>query len=335
MSTAFVTGASGFIGQHLALTLAEAGTVVHVLTRSSSNTDPLQHPNIHIFQGDLLDRDSIRRAMTGCFQVFHLAGLAKMWMKDKEDYFRVNVTGTDHVIRVAAELKAEKIVATSTAGVFPPSNGRISNESSAKRPELYTTYERTKNQGEELALDYARQGLPVVVINPTKVYGPGPIDDSNSATLMLRDYLLGKWKFIPGNGGGTMNYVYIEDAVEGILSAMELAAPGSQYIIGGENASYDRFFGLIQSLSGVDRRLYHIPYPLIRSLAWLEDQKTKLFGVRPFITSEWVRKLPFDWSKDISRANHDLGYRPRSLEDGLRQTIDWLRASGQAPPLIT
>ena len=329
MRTVFLTGASGFIGRHLAQQLAKGGTRVHVLARTTSQTSHLQHANIRLFQGDLLNRDSIRIAMKGCSQVYHLGGLAKMWMKDKAAYHRVNVTGTDNVLTAAASSGVEKIIVTSTAGVLPPSNGTLTNEDSPKQPSLYTEYERTKNEGEELAKAYASQGLPVVIINPTKVYGPGPIDDSNSATMMARNYMLGTWKIIPGNGKGAMNYVYIDDEVNGIITAMEKAQPGSQYIIGGENASYDRFFELVRSIAGMQRKLVHIPYPLIRTIAWFEDTKTKLFGARPMITSEWVKKLPYDWSKDISKAERDLDYRARSLEEGLRNTIDWLRQTNQ------
>lgn len=330
MNTVLVTGASGFIGGRLARSLADAGITVHVLARKTSNTGHLQHPNIKLFPGDLLDKDSLRQAMRSCRQVYHLAGLAKMWMQDKHDYYKVNVTGTGHVLSEAASLGIEKIIVTSTAGVFPPSGPVITNENTPKRPELYTEYERTKNKAEELAFVYYRRGIPVIIINPTKVYGPGPIDDSNTATLMIRDYLSGKWKFIPGNGKGTMNYVYIDDAVSGIIAAMETASPGSQYIIGGENASYDRFFSLIRQLSGVDRKLFHIPYPLIRGIAWLEDAKTSLFKAKPFITSEWVKKLPYDWSKDIDKAKRELNYQARPLEEGLRNTIEWLRTTKQA-----
>lgn len=329
MDKVFITGATGFIGGQLARTLAGAGMTVHVLTRNTSNTSHLQHPQIKMFTGDLLDAESLRRAMTGCTQVYHLGGLAKMWMKDKHAYYRVNVTGTDHVLRVAASLNVEKIIATSTAGVFPPSNDVITNESSIKRPALYTVYERTKNEAEQLAFTYYRQGIPVVVINPTKVYGPGPIDDSNTATLMTRDYIRGKWRIIPGNGKGTMNYVYIDDVVAGFIAAMKSALPGSQYILGGENASYDRFFALIRQLSGVERTLYPIPYPVIRGIAWLEDIKASVLKLQPFITSEWVKKLPYDWSKDIGKAQRELHYQARSLEEGLRATIEWLRATKQ------
>jgi nucleoside-diphosphate-sugar epimerase len=330
MSTVFITGASGFIGRQLAVSLANAGNVVHVLLRPSHNTDFLQHPNIRFFEGDLLDKTSISDAMAGCSQVYHLAGLSKMWMQDKSAYYQVNVTGTENVLSVAAALPAGKVIVISTAGVLPPSEkNHLTNENTPRRPALYTEYEKTKNDAEQLAFAYQRKGLPVVVMNPTRVFGPGPVDDSNSATMMVRDYILGKWKIIPGNGKGTMNYVYIDDAVTGMITAMEVAQPGSQYIIGGENADYDQFFALIKELSGIDHSLYHIPYTIVRGVAWWEDTKTKWFKIKPLITSEWIKKLPYDWSKDVSKASQELNYHPRSLKQGLRQTIEWLHQTHQ------
>jgi nucleoside-diphosphate-sugar epimerase len=323
----FITGASGFIGRRLATTLAESGMSVHALIRKTSAREFLQHQNMRIFFGDLSDRESIIHAMTECSQVFHLGGLAKMWMKDKRAYHQVNVTGTENVLSAARLLGVDKVVVTSTAGVFPPSKETMTNEQSLKRPELYTEYEKTKNAAEEMAFSYYLDGLPVVLVNPTKVYGPGPIDDSNTATLMVRDYLLGKWRIIPGTGKGTMNYVYIDDAVSGMIAAMELGTPGAQYIIGGENASYNEFFELVQQLSLVRRKLFQLPYPIIRTVAWWEEIKTKLFDAKPLVTTEWVKKLPYDWSKDISKAKRELNYHPRSLEEGLKQTINWLYQS--------
>jgi farnesol dehydrogenase len=251
-------------------------------------------------------------------------------MQDKSAYYQVNVTGTENVLSVAAALPAGKVIVISTAGVLPPSEkNHLTNENTPRRPALYTEYEKTKNDAEQLAFAYQRKGLPVVVMNPTRVFGPGPVDDSNSATMMVRDYILGKWKIIPGNGKGTMNYVYIDDAVTGMITAMEVAQPGSQYIIGGENADYDQFFALIKELSGIDHSLYHIPYTIVRGVAWWEDTKTKWFKIKPLITSEWIKKLPYDWSKDVSKASQELNYHPRSLKQGLRQTIEWLHQTHQ------
>jgi nucleoside-diphosphate-sugar epimerase len=329
MNHVLVTGASGFIGRNLANSLANDGFAVHALLRSSSINADLEHTNITIFRGDILDKESVRNAMAGCTQVYHLAGLVKAWMKDKTMYEQVNVTGTENVLSVAATLAVEKIVLISTAGLFPPSQDHMTNENTPKRPELHTEYERTKHAAEERAFSYYRKGLPVLIVNPTKVYGPGPINDSNTATMMIKNYMLGKWKIIPGNGKGTMNYVYIDDVVTAVKTAMSKALPGSQYIIGGENASYDQFFEIIRELSGIDRKLYHVPYPVIRSIAFMQDVKAKLLRVKPLIASEWAKKIPYDWSKDITKAKHALNYCPISLRQGIEQTITWLRRTGQ------
>src|SRR3954470_9662482 len=159
MDTVFITGASGFIGSNLANALANAGTQVHVLVRQSSNTTELQHPHITMFTGDVLNVESIRKAMQGCTRVYHLAGLAKMWMKDKKDYHYINVTGTDNVLSVAQALGIEKTVVTSTAGVLPPVKTSLTNEHSLKQPALYTEYELTKNKAEEIAVTYTQEGL--------------------------------------------------------------------------------------------------------------------------------------------------------------------------------
>jgi nucleoside-diphosphate-sugar epimerase len=329
MDKVFITGASGFIGSNLANALAHTGTPVHVLVRQSSNTNELQHPNITLFTGDILDVASIRKAMQGCTRVYHLAGLAKMWMKDKKAYHYINVTGTDNVLGVARSLGIEKTVVTSTAGVLPPVKDSLTNEFSPKQPALYTKYELTKNEGEKVVVTYAREGLPVVITYPTNVFGEGIINDSNAATMMIRDYINGKWRVIPGDGEGIMNYVYIDDIVMGLILAMQTAPSGSSYILGGENASYNTFFALIKELTGIQRRLYHIPYPIIRRIAWFEDVKTKWTGLKPFITSEWVRKIPHNWSKDISKAKQELSYYPMSLKEGIARTIEWLHQTKQ------
>jgi farnesol dehydrogenase len=329
MDKVFITGASGFIGKCLAISLANSGKRVHALLRKSSKMEGLDHCNITPFYGDVLNITSIYNAMRDCNKVFHLAGVAKMWMKDKDTYHDVNVRGTENVLNAAYKLGIEKVVVISTAGILPPANVDATNEYSPRRTELHTEYERTKQEAEESAIAYFNRGLPVVIAYPTKVFGHGPIDDSNSATMMIRNYLNGKWKIIPGDGSGTMNYVHVDDVVNGLMTLMERAGAGSRYILGGDNASYDKFFSLIRELTGSRYPLYHLPYSIIRSIAWIEDARTKLFGVRPLITSEWVKKLPYDWSKDTSKAKQEFNYQPMALRDGMKKTIDWLYETKQ------
>jgi nucleoside-diphosphate-sugar epimerase len=325
----FITGATGFIGNNLAHSLASAGNNLHVLVRPSSNQQGLHHPNIKIFTGDLTNSETVYAAMQGCNQVYHLGGLAKMWMKDRSEYDRVNVGGTENILTASTSLGIEKVLLVATAGFFPPVNSTPVNESAAVQSTLHTAYEHSKYKARELANSFFQKGLPIVFIYPTNVFGAGLINDGNTVAMMIRDYIKGKWKFIPGSGKGVMNYVYIDDVVDGMQLAMQKAKPGSHYILGGENASYDEFFSLVKELSGINRQLFHIPFPLIRTIAAFEDAKSKWFGMTPLITAEWVKKIPFNWSKDVSKAKRELDYNPVSLREGITKTIEWLKRTDQ------
>lgn len=320
----FITGAGGFIGKRLAIRLANEGYNLNVLLRNPSRDHELGHKNITVFPGDILNRETIARSMEGCNQIYHLAALAKMWVADDSLFRKINVDGTNNVMEVAKSLGVTKLIFTSTAGVFPPAiNGEV-NEQAQKRPDLYTMYEKTKNESEDLVKKFPSGELCTAIVNPTNVFGPGPISDSNMATRMIRDYINGKWKFIPSDGNQVMNYVYIEDVVTGMIKAMELAPKGSQYILGGENASYHDLFNNVRELLNIHHRLYGIPVFVIKALAYTEKLKSFMVTKPPLITPEWARKIPYNWSKDINKARKELNYNPRSFKDGIRDTVEWL-----------
>ncbi|MDP2161740.1 MAG: NAD-dependent epimerase/dehydratase family protein [Flavobacterium sp.] len=322
----FITGASGFIGKHLATYLAEKGNDVRVLLRASANQTGLNIPNCTIFYGDVLDVESIRNAMEDCELVYHLAAFAKVWDKDPAKPYNINYIGTKNVLDIAVETKARKVLVTSTAGVFPPAVEALVNETTPRMLHLHTEYERTKHLSEQLALSYQSKGLEVVLANPCKVFGPGPIDDSNSSTLMIRNYINGKWKIIPGNGNAPANYVYVEDVVKAMEILMNEAKSGEQYIIGANNATFNEFFGSISKLSGVNKKLFNLPVWIIKLVAEIELAKAKLFGIKPLITPEWVRKIPYSWAKDTQKIRTFANYQPKTLEEGIQLTIDWLKA---------
>ncbi len=322
----FITGASGFIGKHLAIHLAKEGNDVCVLVRKTADLNGLNIPNCTIFYGDILDKESINNAIKGCEQVYHLAAFAKVWDKNPNKPYQVNYIGTKNVLDTSLDTGVKKVVVTSTAGVFPPAINGLVNEASPRMLHLHTEYERTKHLSEELALSYQLKGLEVVLANPCKVFGPGPIDDSNSATLMIRNYINGKWKIIPGDGNSHANYVFVEDVVRALTILMTGGKSGEQYIIGANNATFKEFFACISSLSGVQKKLYHLPVWIIRSVAEIELLKAKMFGVKPIITPEWVRKIPYSWAKDTRKMRNFAGYQPKTLEEGIKLTIDWLKA---------
>jgi nucleoside-diphosphate-sugar epimerase len=323
MATIFVSGGTGFIGSYLVKRLLAANHVVHVLSRGSYASDS---PQLQWFTGDITSREAVDHAMQGCELAYHLAGYARAWHRNRPYYFQVNAEGTRNIMQAAIACGVRRVCLVSTAGILPPAeNGVPVNETTPLRPKLHTTYERSKWIGEQIARSYQKQ-IELVIVYPTKVYGPGPIDESNSATLMMRDYLLGKWHVIPGNGRGVMDYVFVEDVAQGIQLVMERGRAGEAYLLGGEPASYDRFFSLLRKLSQVYHPLFHVPVPVIYGITYVEWLKSK-FGYKPLLTPEWVRKIPYDWTKNSEKARQELGYSAHSLEAGMQLTINWLKAT--------
>ncbi|MCL6524149.1 MAG: NAD-dependent epimerase/dehydratase family protein [Thermoflavifilum sp.] len=320
MANIFISGGTGFIGQYVVQQLVQQGHRLHVLTRQHKQS---QHPAIEYFPGDITSYESVNRAMRGCELAYHLAGYARAWHCRRDYYWQVNAEGTRHILEAAIAQGLRRVCVVSTAGILPPSiDGKPITEEAPLRPELHTLYESSKWQGEQIARSYLSQ-IEVVIAYPTKVFGPGPIDESNSATLMMRDYLLGKWHVIPGNGKGVMDYVYVADVAQGIQLVMQRGRAGEAYLLGGEAVSYDDFFEQIAQLSGVRNKLFHLPVAGIYAFSYVQWLKSQ-FGYKPLLTPEWVRKIPYNWIKSSDKARRELGYAPRSFCEGLSLTLHWL-----------
>ena len=203
-----ITGATGFIGTNLALKLANQDHTVHALYRSKEKAKRIEHKNIKLFKGDITDVESLKIAMQGCEQVYHIAAFTEVWAKDNQFIYNLNVTATENVLKLALELGIKKLAFTSTAGVFGPSlNGQIT-ENSERSMDYFLEYERTKDIAEEKVKEYVKKGLNAVIVNPTRVYGPGLLSKSNSVTIMIKGFSEGKWRVIPGNGKSICNYVF-------------------------------------------------------------------------------------------------------------------------------
>jgi len=320
----FVTGATGFIGSPLAKKLADSGHTVHALFRSKSKTAPIKHPNIRLYKGDILDPKSLHRALAGCPYVFHTAAMTKIWTKNPQLYYEINVKGTKNVMEAALTSGVKKLVITSTAAVFGPSSNGEVNEKSRRETECFTEYEKTKEKADLLALNYLKKGLEVVLVHPTRVYGPGLIKESNSATKLLRLYIQGRWPIMPGNGKSIGNYVYIDDVIKGHLLAMNKGRSGEKYILGGENASYLRFFNSLKKVSQKNYPLLRLPFFIIFGFSQIIKISAKIFDYYPFITPEMAKKLSQNWLISHKKAYQELGYKPIPLEKGMAKTIQWL-----------
>lgn len=334
----FVTGANGFIGSWLVHTLVQRNQSVIALTRRSAgitehppgldwqSTGPLNSPLVEWRQGDITDANSVLRAMEGATDVFHLAAYARNWAPRPETFFEVNVQGTRNVFAAAVQQRIQRLVWTSSIVVLGPTpKGQVRNEDSPRMVSRYfTEYERTKAIAEQDALALAQTGVPIVTVLPTRVYGPGYLNESNSATRLIDEYDRGRMPFLINRGVNVGNWVYVEDVVQGLLLAMEKGRAGERYIIGGENASLKEFFRTIDEVSG--KRHFQIPtykfLPLL--VAWLLEMRAKLFGIYPIITTGWMKSFLVDWAYSSAKAEQELGYRYRSLKEGIRNTYAWL-----------
>lgn len=320
-----VTGATGYLGQRLAFRLAEGGDTVHALCRSLEKARALTHERIRVFPGDIEDRNSLRRAAEGCRQAFHAAALVSVWSKDPSDYARVNVGGTLNVLDAAASAGVERIVVTSTAGVFGPSHGGLVDEATPRQVPYFNEYESSKAEMHAAVRAKAAGGIHAVIVCPTRVYGPGPLVVANGFTMMVDRYIKGRWRALPGDGRRSGNYVFIDDVIDGHLAAMARGRSGEAYILGGENATYREFFARVAEVSGQERRLYPVPIQALMAFAWTEQKRADWFGRKPLITPSWVRRYSYDWANSSAKAETELGYAPRSLRNGLALTVEWLR----------
>jgi len=332
----FVTGATGFIGTRLVQALVEQGQRVRALSRRDridplpgyrpGEPGPLEHELVEIVRGDITDVDSLQRGMEGCHRVFHLAAYAKNWAPDPQTYYRLNVEGMRNVFQAARRQGVERVVWTSSIVTFGPTPPGVVGDESLPRstPAYLTEYEETKAIAEKEALRAAADGFPVVIVNPTRVYGPGHLTEGNALARLIDDYDRGRVPVLLNRGVNVGNYVLVDDVVQGQLLAMQRGRVGERYILGGENASLREFFRTIDRVSG--KTHWQIPMLHVTPLvfAWLQKKRAQWFGVYPTITPGWVRTFLVDWAYRSDKAVRELGYRPTSLEDGVRLTYRWL-----------
>ena len=332
----FVTGATGFVGTWLVQKLLARGEEVRALSRRPNppsppgfdfpDGDPLWHANVEIFQGDISDRESLRRGIRGCNRVFHLAAYAKNWAPDPKTFWDMNVEGMRNVFAAAAAANVDRVVWTSTCVTTGPSfNGELIDEHTPRATNrYYTEYERTKSIAEKEALEQAASGFPVVIVNPTRVYGPGHLTEGNALAALIDDYDRGRVPILLNFGRNVGNWAFVEDVAEGHVLAMERGRVGARYLLGGENASLKAFFRAIDAVSG--KRHVQVPLTIVLPMlyAWLQKQRARWFGIHPRITPGWVRTFAVDWPYRCDKAMRELGYTITPLHDGLRRTYEWL-----------
>jgi farnesol dehydrogenase len=273
----------------------------------------------------VLDIGSIEKAIKNCDQVYHLAGYVKVQAKDPATFYKVNVEGTVNVLEACLKEGVEKIVFTSTCGTFGPSGVNPTTEDSYRKAKFFTHYARSKYQAEEKVLEYWKKGLEVVIVSPTRVYGPGPLNESNPICRLIKMYLEGKWRIIPEKGEKLGNYAYIDDVVDGHINAMEQGRAGENYLLGGENLSLNHFINQIRRETGVNKKMFKIQLSLLYPFIKIQEIFCKIINKPPFVTTSWLRRLKDDLAFSSKKAEKELDYKITPFSTGLNTTIAWLR----------
>ena len=314
----FITGATGFIGGELVRILLEEGHHVVAVVRDPAKAHHLSAQGVELHAGDITERDSLRVPMRGADGVFHLAAWYKVGAKDSTMAQRINVEGTRNVLRLMDELEVPKGVYTSTLAVFSDTHGRLVDESYRYRGPHLSEYDRTKWEAHyEVALPMIEKGLPLVVVQPGLVYGPG---DTSSVRTTLLQYLQGKLPMVPKRTAFCWGHV--EDTAMGHGLAMAKGRPGESYIVAGEPFGLREALELAERITGVKAPRIHPGPGLMRALSGLMKPAAAIFNLPSDYHPESLRVLAgVTYLGSSEKARRELGYNPRPLEQGLRQTL--------------
>jgi nucleoside-diphosphate-sugar epimerase len=312
IGVAVVTGATGLIGRHLVERLLARGTTVRALVRAPDRLG-LRPPGLEVVAGGL-DTPALTRALDGAEVVFHLAACARAWSRDPDEFTEVNVRAVDRLLRAARAADVRRVIHVSTVLTFPPFRAGTTS----------IPYVETKRRGEALVAEYAAAGGGAVVVHPTRVYGPGPLNDANGVTRLVAQCLAGPVVFRLDDGGVQANYVHAADVAAGMMLAAERGVSGAHYVLGGENSSLGDLLRLTAQLAHVKPRIVPLPRPAALTAAHASMLWARLGGTA-LITPAWVLSYFDDQRVDVSDTCRALGYRYRPLAVGLEETILWLR----------
>ncbi|HAV78168.1 MAG TPA: epimerase [Anaerolineae bacterium] len=310
----FITGATGFVGGEVAKKLINAGHKVHASVRSLDKASALQSLGVRLFEGDVTDKESMREAMTGVDGVFHVAGWYKIGTRDKSGGEKVNIQGTRNVLELMQELKIKKGVYTSTLAVNSDTKGKVVDETYHYTGKHLSEYDRSKAVAHEVAKEFIARGLPLVIVQPGLIYGPG---DTSSIRETVISHLKGQLPMLPLET--ELTWAHVDDVADGHILAMEKGKPGENYFICGERYKiYDAYL-LASKTSGKKA-----PSPVSPKFMAILSVLVKPFeSLLPEVySSEALRIVAgVTYLGDNSKAKRELGYNPRPVSEGWVETI--------------
>ena len=318
-----VTGASGFLGWHVAKLLLERDAAVRALVRPGSQVDGLA---VETATGDLRDPASLERAVAGCELLFHVAADYRLWAKDPRDLYSSNVDGTRNLLEAARKAGVRRVVYTSTVGCIGIPHGGIGDESTPVTLEdMAGDYKRSKFQAEQVALEFARAGLDVVIVNPTAPIGDHDVKPTPTGKIVL-DFLNGQMPAFIDTG---LNVVDVRDTAAGHLLACEHGRSGERYILGSENLTLAQILQKLAAITGKKAPSVRLPYAVAYCAGACSTAWAELTGTPPRVPMDAVRMARKKMWVTHEKARRELGFEPGPAEVALQRAVDWFR-SGRA-----
>jgi dihydroflavonol-4-reductase len=325
----FLTGATGFLGSHVACVLADQGANLRLLVRPTSNQKNLEGLKAETATGDLRDPASLEKAMSGCDTVFHVAADYRFWLRDPNEMYRSNVEGTRAILEAARKNGVKSVVYTSSVATIGfTGNGRSADEDSpVSLADMIGHYKRSKFMAEQIALEAGRSGLRVITVNPTTPIGENDVKPTPTGRIVV-DFLKGKFPAYVETG---LNLVDAHECALGHIAALEKGKTGERYILGGQNLTLKQILDKLGAISGLPSPKIKVPY-FVAYLAGAFDQTItgRLLGGEPRATIETVRMGKKKMWASSDKAERELGWKIVPADNALRRAVDWFRENGYA-----
>ena len=320
---ALVTGATGFVGAAVARALVRTGVEVRVLARPDSNLRNLDNLQVEPVSGDLRHPASLRKALTGCQQLYHVAAHYALWAHDPSIFYDINVVGTRNLLEATREVGVERTVYCSTIGAIglPPAGGLGTEETPVSFEQMAGHYKRSKYLAEQEVHKLANEGLPVVIVNPSAPVGEGDVKPTPTGQVIV-DFMKGRMPAYIETG---MNIIDVDDVATGHLLAMEKGRQGERYILGSKNLLLREVFEILSKLTGLKAPALKLPRSAVLPLAYLNHWFANFTGHPPRIPLEGVKMAKYKMHYDCSKAIRELGLPQHPPEVALEKAVRWFR----------
>jgi dihydroflavonol-4-reductase len=319
-----VTGGAGFIGSHLVRRLVDEGRRVRVLERPGATVDHLPLDRIDVAWVDIRNRIAVEQGLRNCREVYHLAANPNLWTQRRGTFRQINYLGTVNVLDAALHAGVRRVLHTSTESILTRArqNGAIGRDQHVQMSDVVGPYCQSKLLAERHALALARQGAPVVVVNPTLPVGPGDRGKS-PPTQMVLDFCRGRRKEYLD---APLNLIDVRDVAEGMIRAMAHGLPGKRYLLGHENLSIREVFRILAQITGIPEPYRRVPYALALAAAYVSEWLADVVLHRcPAATVTGVKLTQRVMHFDASSSLAELGLCPRPVEESLRDAVEWFR----------